>query len=213
MVPKSSLELARHRGWFSLKRSSSARDIDQEREGADALPDDPTHRTSGVQARARRASPDGDAQRLQPALVSIRCAAGSGLLDATYSYLAAYCAASLRPTDAQRVNVATYELLANAMKHGLPGGDVILELRQTERGVELLIENDAEPPQLSRLSRQVDRVNRDAELAFGEEMGRFASGSAPVPMLGIVRVGHECGLALELRLDGSHVRLTAVCPA
>jgi hypothetical protein len=43
-------------------------------------------------------------------------------------------------------------------------------------------------------------------------MNRFASASQPPPMIGLVRVAHECGLAIELEITGDRVTVSTLCP-
>lgn len=195
----------------SIARESS----DNRKDAGEAVTSaDPARRSSGVQARAPRADPQSAAElgTADPALVSLSCSATSGLLEATYAYICAYTSACLPPSMADRLNVAVYELLDNAMKHGIAAGDVRLELRRTYRGVELVIENEAEAAQLTKLGRHLEQVLRDPRAAFMKEMTRFASNSGPAPMLGLVRAAHQSELELEHQLEGSRVRLTAICP-
>ena len=148
-----------------------------------------------------------------PPLISIGAPADSTLLEPTYAYLSSYCFACLPPQLAQRLNVAIYELYANALHYGAAGSQVRLELHKTPSGARLVITNSAEPELRERLALQIARVERDPEAAFSAEMDRFAGGSSTPPMLGIVRVAHESALAIELRVDGEQVRVSTVCEA
>ncbi len=179
------------------------------------VPSDPLRRFSGVQPRAERRDEAGrpgvSGQRALP-LISIGAPADPALLEPTYAYLSAYCFAVLPPQVAQRLNVAVYELYANALRYGTAAGEVRLEIWQSEAGAGLRVSNSVEEPQLGRLQTQVSRVQTDAEAAFSTEMNRFAgSASQPPPMLGLVRVAHEAGLALDLLVDGSRVTVSTWC--
>lgn len=176
---------------------------------------DPALRGSGVRARAERApsAPPISFAEAAPALISIGSPADPELLDPTYAYLSAYCNAWLPPQVAQRLNVAIYELFANALRYGTPGVEVRLELHKTPAGARVTISNDAPAEQRERLARQISRVERNPERAFRAEMERFAGGSTTPPMLGIVRVAHESGLKMALGLDGDSVRISTVCEA
>ena len=147
-----------------------------------------------------------------PPLVSIQAPALASLLEPTYAYLAACCDACLPARVAQRMSVAIYELYANALRHGLPGGEVRLQLATTTSSVRLMIENQAEPAQRQRLQARAQWVHAaDAEAAFEREMHGFERGSELPPMLGLVRVVHECGLELELAVDGARVSVSTSC--
>ena len=175
---------------------------------------DPSRRASGVQARVRRAEPStpplaGVAGQLP--LISIGSPAEPALLEPTYAYLSAYTSFMLAPRVAERLNVAIYELLANALRYGSPAGEVRLELERNGAGATLRVSNHVEPAQLALLNAQLGAVQADASAAFTTEMNRFAGGSQPPPMLGLVRVAHESALALEDRLEGERVELSTVC--
>jgi hypothetical protein len=180
----------------------------------DSVASDPALRMSGVQARAERQSsarPEAMAERQLP-LVSIGAPADPALLEPTYAYLSAYCSALMTPQVAQRVNVAIYELYANALRYGSNAGEVRLELsREGGKGASLRIVNFAEPEQLARLRQHVARVQQDAGAVFEGEMNRFARASQPPPMLGIVRVAHESALKIELSVTGSRVEISVLC--
>jgi hypothetical protein len=181
----------------------------------DATASDPALRGSGVRARAERApsAPPISFTEAAPALISIGSPADPALLDPTYAYLSAYCNACLEPQVAQRLNVAIYELYANALRYGSPGGEVRLELHKTPSGARLTISNSAPIEQRQKLQLQIERVQRDPEAAFSAEMDRFTVGSGTPPMLGVVRVAHESGLTVGLQLQGDSVCVSTVCEA
>jgi hypothetical protein len=172
----------------------------------------PARRSSGVQARARRMPSVRPAVAEQPQpLVSIGSPADPALLEPTYAYLSAYSFACLTPLVAQRLNVAVYELYANALRYGSPAGEVRLELHRTDAGARLCVSNHAEPAHLERAKAQLAAVEDDPSAAFSGEMNRFEGVGEPPPMLGIVRVAHEAGLRLELRLDGDRIQISTSC--
>lgn len=195
----------------------SARNISGQKQDIsdDATASDPAQRGSGVRARAQRApsAPPVALAEVSPALISIGSPADPELLEPTYAYLSAYCNVCLPPLVAQRLNVAIYELFANALRYSVPRTQVRFELHKTPAGARVTISNQAQVEQRQRLERQISRVEHDPEGAFSAEMDRFAGGSATPPMLGIVRVAHESGLAVQLRIDGDNVRLSTVCEA
>jgi hypothetical protein len=180
----------------------------------DAVPSDPLRRGSGVQARAQRQdseAPSAAATAAVLPLISLGAPANPSLLEPTYSYLSVYCSAVLSPRVADRVNVAIYELYANALRYGTSASEVRLELDRDERGVLLRITNSSDPANVARLGQQVARVRDDARAAFEAEMKRFGGDSQPPPMLGIVRVAHESQLRLDLDVDGARVVISTRC--
>ncbi len=192
-----------------------ARDITSD-ESLDAKTEsDPSRRASGVQARADRSArstpPAIEARLAERPLISIGSPADPALLEPTYAYLSSYTGTCLEPRVAQRLNVAIYELYANALRYGSTAGEVRLEIERTASGAKLLVVNRADPARLEQLRAHLARVQEDPNAAFMGEMNRFAGGSQPPPMLGIVRVTHESALELQLELDGDCVAISTVC--
>jgi hypothetical protein len=180
----------------------------------DSVASDPALRASGVQARAERAQsqPPVVARAVERAMLSIGAPAEPALLEPTYAYVSAYTSVCLPPQVAQRLNVAVYELYSNALRYGSNAGEVRLELYDAGAGVLLTVTNHAEPHQLERVRGQVARIQDDPNAAFSGEMNRFASASQPPPMIGLVRVASECGLAIELQIVGDRVTVSTLCP-
>jgi hypothetical protein len=178
----------------------------------DSSASEQSHRSSGVQARAKRISvaPVAGADEEEP-LISIGAPADPSLLEPTYAYLSAYCFANFSPPVAQRLNVAIYELYANALRYGVEGAQVRIELRRAGNGARLRVRNLTTVPNRERLEQQVERVHADPSAAFTSEMNRFAGACEPPPMLGIVRVAHEAALPLTLRVGQDWVEISTVC--
>lgn len=195
----------------------SARDISGQSQDTpdDATASDPALRGSGVRERAERApsAPPISFTDAAPALISIGSPADLALLEPTYAYLSAYCNSCLPLQVAQRLNVAIYELYANALRYGSVSGEVRLELHKTRSGVRLSIWNSAAIEQRQKLELHIARVQRDPQAAFSIEMDRFTVGSATPPMLGVVRVAHESGLNVGLQVQGDRVCVSTVCEA
>ena len=197
-----------------MRLKNRAREFDNLEAIEDPVASDPGRRASGVQARAARSvsiSPPNPALTQELQLNSIGAPAEPPLLEPTYAYLSAYCFACLPPQMAQRLNVAIYELYANALRYGTGRGEVRIELRRNGRGIDLGVSNFAEPDHLARLKQQITRVQEDPSAAFSGEMNRFDGSSQPPPMLGLVRIAHEVSLSLDLRCDEQRVELSTHC--
>jgi hypothetical protein len=171
---------------------------------------DPRNRSSGVR-RAEPISASLASELGAPPQLSIAMPASEALLEPTYAYLSAYCFAVFGPVVAQRLNVAVYELFANALRHGTGQRDVRVELRRLGEGVMLLVSNHASEAQRERLRLHMERVQSNPKAAFQREMSRFETSGDPPPMLGIVRVAHEAGLTLHLRCEEDWVEVSTLC--
>lgn len=191
--------------------NTRARDAATFTELDEAVSSDPQRRSSGVRARAERVPTSPAPALADLPQLSIATPASESMLEPTYAYLSAYCFAVFGPAVAQRLNVAVYELFANALRHGVPGSDVRIELYRAGRGAVLTVQNRATEPQLSLLRKQIERVQADPSGAFQSEMNRFVGASQPAPMLGIVRVAHEAGMPLELGIENDVVELWTHC--
>jgi hypothetical protein len=174
---------------------------------------DPGRRASGVQARARRAEPEGATAATPQPLISIGAPADLALLEPTYAYLSAYCFTCFPPRLAERLNVAIYELYANALRYGSPQSEVRLIIERSARGGRLRIRNHAAPSHLESLEAQLSSVQQDPAAAFSREMNRFAGASEPPPMLGIVRVAHEAALRLGATREADWIEVSTSCEA
>lgn len=183
--------------------------------GDDATTSDPRQRASGARLRAERIPssppPAPVLAQHESAQLSIVMPTSEALLEPTYAYLSAYCFAVFGPSVAQRLNVAVYELFANALRHGSETGEVRLELRRRGSAVLLLVTNRASESQLDRLREHLERVQCGPSAAYQREMSRFEIPGQPSPMLGLVRVAHEAGLAIRLHVDEDWVEVSTLC--
>jgi hypothetical protein len=143
--------------------------------------------------------------------VTVVCDAGADMLEATHTFLTAYAASRLRPHVVQRLSVAVYELLANALNYGSVTGDVIVEFFHARSVVSVRVSNDAIPARIHMLTEHAARVRENAENVFVEEMRRSVGGGIPHSMLGLVRIVHEAGLTLDVTVDGCRVLVSASC--
>ena len=144
-------------------------------------------------------------------LVRVVCTAGSGALEYTHAFITAYAADHLRGAVAQRLSVGCYELLSNALNFGSVSSDIILELIEGDSLVGVRVSNEAIQARISMLTEHLVKLKTNAEQTFLEELRRSVTGGIPRPMLGLARVAHEVGLALELQVQERRVSVTAQC--
>jgi hypothetical protein len=144
-------------------------------------------------------------------MVRVICTAGSGALEYTHAFISAYAADHLRGAVAQRLSVGAYELLSNALNFGSVSSDIVLELIEADTLVGVRVSNEAIQARISMLSEHLLKLRSNAEQTFLEELRRSVAGGIPRPMLGLARVCHEVGLALELQVEDRRVSVTAQC--
>lgn len=145
----------------------------------------------------------------KPPKVRIVCTPGSNMLEYTHTFLTAYVATHHRPQVAQRLSVAAYELLENAMNYGGVSSEIVLELVESPGKLAVRVTNESIAARVSMLTAHLARVNASAETTFMEEMKRSMQGGAPRAMLGLARIVFEAGMELGVEIDGRSVTVTA----
>jgi hypothetical protein len=140
-------------------------------------------------------------------LVQILCSSGSSLLEPTHAYLTAYCTARFGPRTSDKLSVAIYELLANAIAYGSLG-DVVVEVLEGTVSPGVRVTNDTTLARIGMLNTHVAKLRADPGKTLLDEMKRSGSGTVR-PMLGLVRVVHEAGCHLDVNVTGQRVVVTA----
>jgi hypothetical protein len=133
---------------------------------------------------------------------------GSEMLEATHAFATSYLTNRLQPQVAQRVSVAAYELIANALAYSTMSEDITFEVFESERQLAIRVSNQTISARISMLTEHAAKVRQNPEQAMTDEMRRSVSGG-PRPMLGLARVVHEAGLSLEVSVDARRVTVTA----
>src|SRR5258708_6666384 len=96
-------------------------------------------------------------------LVRVLCNAGSGALECTHAFIAAYSADHCRGAAAQRLSVGAYELLSNALNFGSVSSDIVLELIESENIVGVRVSNEAIQARISMLTEHLVKLRANAE--------------------------------------------------
>jgi len=144
-------------------------------------------------------------------LVQISSEAGSALLEPMQAFISAYARGKFRAKVAERVGLATWELLDNAINYGSISDDVHYVLAESRDHVDVRVSNDAVPARLAMLNERAARLQHNAAGVFMDEMARSVQGGIPRAMLGLARVCHEAEMQLEVTVEGRRVTVTARC--
>jgi hypothetical protein len=145
----------------------------------------------------------------EPTVVEIRSRCHDDVVEYTHAFAAAYARSRFRSAVVQPLSVASYELLSNAVSYGSAAGEIVFQFLEAPQSVGVRVSNDAVQVRLDMLRSHLDRISRDPEGAFLEEMKRSVGGGAARPMLGLARIVHECKLVLDVHIDGSHLAIAA----
>ena len=138
-------------------------------------------------------------------LVQILCSPGSNLLEPTHAYLTAYCSGRFGSRASEKLSLAIYELLANAMAYSSLG-DVVVEVLD---GPAVRVANNTTAARIGMLNTHVAKLRADPAKALLDEMKRSNTGTVR-PMLGLVRVVHEAGCQLDVNVSAQRVVITAL---
>jgi hypothetical protein len=140
-------------------------------------------------------------------LVHLLCSAGSDMLEPTHAYLTAYATNRFGSRAGERISVAVYELIANAMSYGSLG-DITIELTEEAMSKGVRVTNTTTPARIEMLATHVNRLRADPGKTLLEEMRRSGSGGMR-PMLGLARVVHEAGFQLDVDFTSRKVTVWA----
>lgn len=144
-------------------------------------------------------------------LVRVLCSPGSDSLDGTHEFLSGYTKNRFRTQIAQRLSVASYELLSNALNYSSMAEEVTIELMELHDSAAIRVANETIGARISMLNEHVGKIRANAEATLVEEMRRSVTGGPVRPMLGLARVVHEASMQLDIAVEGKRVTLTASC--
>jgi hypothetical protein len=144
-------------------------------------------------------------------LLHIRLETSPQILQQVGEFITTYTKYRFQPRMAERLALASQELIENAVSYGSVSGDVICTLSEAERFIEVCVSNDTSPGRLANLRAQLERLRGDPEQVFLEEMGRSIAGTGARAALGLARICHEAQMDLELDVDGVRVSMHARC--
>jgi hypothetical protein len=143
------------------------------------------------------------------AMVAIRARCHDDLLEYTHQFVGSYTRSRFHSGLADGLSVATYELLGNALNYGSVLGDVVFEIIESTRSAAVRVSNDTVQVRIDMLCSHLERIGKDPEAAFLEEMRRSTTGGITRPMLGLARIVHESRLLLEVYVSGTRVTVVA----
>lgn len=136
---------------------------------------------------------------------------GLPILEDTLKFVSAFAKKRFVSRVAERVAVASYELLGNALDYGRIGHDVAFEIAISEDHVHVRVANTAIAERIDMLRRHLSRLDANAEATFEAEMTRSLKGTGPRAMLGLARIRHEADMALTHTVSDARVTVTASC--
>jgi hypothetical protein len=144
-------------------------------------------------------------------LVRVLCSPGSDSLEATHQFFSGYAKSRFRPQIAQRLSVAAYELMSNALNYSSMADEVTIELLDLPEMAAIRVANETITPRVGMLTEHMGKIRSNAEATLVEEMRRSVAGGPVRPMLGLARVVHEANMELGCVVNERRVTMTASC--
>jgi hypothetical protein len=112
---------------------------------------------------------------------------------------------------AEKVALASHELIENAIAYGSVSADIVYTLGKLDECVEVCVTNSSSFARVNNLRIHLERLRVDPEKVYREEMARSMSGTGARAALGLARICHESQMDIGLNVEGSQVTLRAWC--
>jgi hypothetical protein len=122
-----------------------------------------------------------------------------------------YAKAVFSTGTAERVILASHELLENGLRYSLMMKAIVYELCVTPAEVRVSVQNTTIGSRVAMLRAHLQRIQEDPERTYTTELERSMSGAGRRAMLGLVRICHEGHMTLKASVDGDNVAVTASC--
>jgi hypothetical protein len=113
---------------------------------------------------------------------------------------------------AERITLASTELLDNAVRYGSLARDFTYRLAIEGGYVTVTMQNTTVPARIEMLSAQLRRLESAPEQVYASELQRsMGPSSGRRSMLGLARIRHEAEMHIELQTDANDVIMRARC--
>ena len=133
-------------------------------------------------------------------------------LDEFLRFIRTYAKGRFSNSLAERIALASNELLDNALRYGSLARAFSYRLDMDTARVNVLVQNTTVLARIDMLTAQIRRLESGPEQVYTSEMERSTGSGGRRSMLGLARIRHEAEMQLDLHLDGLDVALCAYCP-
>jgi len=128
-----------------------------------------------------------------------------------HGFVSGYAKAVFTSSTADRVILASQELLENARHYSLMMKEIGYELSVTALEVCVTVQNATIASRLDMLRVHLRRIEQDPERTYTTEIERSMSATGRRAMLGLVRICHEGRMTITALSEGANVAVTASC--
>jgi hypothetical protein len=136
----------------------------------------------------------------------------SPVLEEFLRFVNAYARGRFSNSMAERLTLATNELLDNALRYGSLAREFSYRLDQDSSTLSVTVRNRTVQTRIDMLTAQLKRLETSPEQVYTSELERSATSGGRRSMLGLARIRHEAEMQLELAVNGHDVSLRAYCP-
>jgi hypothetical protein len=162
-----------------------------------------------ILSRARAGA--GSALTPTGALIHVTWDAGPDL-DQFLNFITTYTKGRFSSRLAERVTLASTELLDNAVRYGSLARDFTYRLSLEGSTIAVIVQNATVRARIEMLTAQLRRLDTAPEQVYTSELERSMSNSGGRrSMLGLARIRHEAEMALQLEVGVNDVTVRAVC--
>jgi hypothetical protein len=133
-------------------------------------------------------------------------------LEECLRFIRAYARGRFATSIAERLALASNELLDNAVRYGSLAREFHYRLELDDARVAVCVRNTTVLTRVEMLNAQLRRLQASPAQVYVSELERSTLTGGRRSMLGLARIRHEAEMELELTLDGLDVTLRAHCP-
>ena len=133
-------------------------------------------------------------------------------LEQFLAFISAYSKGRFSASLAERITLASTELLDNAVRYGSLARDFSYHLDADGSKATVCVRNTTVRARIDMLTAQLRRLEASPEQVYAAELERsLAPGAGRRSMLGLARIRHEAEMKLELDAQGTEVSVLAHC--
>lgn len=133
-------------------------------------------------------------------------------LEQFLGFITAYTKGRFSNSLAERITLASTELLDNAVRYGSLARDFSYRLALEGSYVSVSVQNATMRARIDMLTAQLRRLESAPEQVYTSELERsMGPGSGRRSMLGLARIRHEAEMKIDIEVDDNEVTVRAQC--
>lgn len=133
-------------------------------------------------------------------------------LDQFLNFISAYTKGRFSSSLAERLTLASTELLDNAVRYGSLARVFSYRLAVESAGITVSVQNTTVRARIDMLTAQLRRLETAPDQVYSSELERsLTNNGGRRSMLGLARIRHEAEMAIDLDVDVNEVTVRAVC--